>query len=284
MRPIDLPPADLETVRRILREHAPGLEARAFGSRVSRTARDTSDLDLVLMTESPLDAGRMAALRAALAGSDLPFRVDVADWAAVSEDFRAIVEREYAVLTNEKSNTPRPWANTTLGDVADLRISGVDKKIDPSEIPVRLCNYTDVYYNNFVHAGLKFMPGSATKKEIDKCALYPGDVVITKDSEKHDDIGVPALVRDNVPDLICGYHLAILRPDPSVIDGSYLFYALNSYRVQKQFHAYANGITRFGLRKRTSIALKFLCLPSRSNAPLPTSWARSTTRSNSTGA
>lgn len=136
-----------------------------------------------------------------------------------------------------------------MGDVADLRISGVDKKIDPSEIPVRLCNYTDVYYNNVVHAGLKFILGSAIKKEIDKCALYPGDVVITKDSEKHDDIGVPALVRDNVPDLICGYHLAILCPDPSVIDGSYLFYVLNSYRVQKQFHAYANGITRFGLRK-----------------------------------
>ena len=93
MRPIDLPPADLDTVRRILRDHAPGLEARAFGSRVSWTARDTSDLDLVLMTESPLDAGRMAALRAALAGSNLPFRVDVADWAAVSEGFRAIIER-----------------------------------------------------------------------------------------------------------------------------------------------------------------------------------------------
>ena len=261
VRPIDLPPAGLDTVRRILRDHAPGLEARAFGSRVSWTARETSDLDLVLMTESPLDAGRMAALRAAFSGSDLPFRVDVADWAAVSEDFRAIIEREYVVLTDEKSNAPRPWAKATLGDVADLRISGVDKKIDPSEIPVRLCNYTDVYYNNFVHAGLKFMPGSATKKEIDKCALYPGDVVITKDSEKHDDIGVPALVRDSISDLICGYHLAILRPDSSVIDGSYLFYALNSYRVQKQFHAYANGITRFGLRK-TDIHRVEIPLPS----------------------
>ena len=70
MRPIDLPPAGLDTVRRILRDHAPGLEARAFGSRVSWTARETSDLDLVLMTESPLDAGRMAALRAGNNSSD----------------------------------------------------------------------------------------------------------------------------------------------------------------------------------------------------------------------
>ena len=123
MRPIDLPPADLDTVRRILRDHAPGLEARAFGSRVSWTARETSDLDLVLMTESPLDTGRMAALRAALAGSDLPFRVDVADWAAVSEGSRAIIEREYVVL---RRKTPAGPARKTgrqmrkFGDCAEL--------------------------------------------------------------------------------------------------------------------------------------------------------------------
>ncbi len=121
MRPIDLPPADLETVRRILRDHAPGLEARAFGSRVSWTARDTSDLALVLMTESPLDAGRMAALRAALAGSDLPFRVDVADWAAVSGDFREIIEREYAVISPTATRpTKRRWKRIALGDCIEI--------------------------------------------------------------------------------------------------------------------------------------------------------------------
>ena len=121
MRPIDLPPADLETVRRILRDHAPGLEARAFGSRVSWTARETSDLDLVLMTESPLDAGGMAALRAAFSGSDLPFRVDVADWATVSKDFRAVIEREYVVLSPAGTRpTNRPWKRIALGDCVEI--------------------------------------------------------------------------------------------------------------------------------------------------------------------
>ncbi len=133
MRPIDLPPADLETVRRILRDHAPGLEARAFGSRVSWTARDTSDLDLVLMTESPLDAGRMAALRAALAGSDLPFRVDVADWAAVSEGFRAIIEREYAVLSSvEPARERRGWPTVEIGEIADIVGGGTPSTKDPA--------------------------------------------------------------------------------------------------------------------------------------------------------
>ena len=37
-------------------------------------------------------------------------------------------------------------------------------------------------------------------------------MVITKDSESWDDIGVPALVRETASDLVCGYHLALLRP------------------------------------------------------------------------
>ena len=140
MRPIDLPPADLETVRRILRDHAPGLEARAFGSRVSWTARETSDLDLVLMAESPLDAGRMAALRAAFAGSDLPFRVDVADWAAVSEDFRGIInENSVTILKNNYGAVNARWTNTTLGVFCPLSYGKglkADNRNQTGHIPV----------------------------------------------------------------------------------------------------------------------------------------------------
>ena len=98
MRPIDIGPAEWEAVRRILRDHAPGIEVRAFGSRVSWTARETSDLDLVLMTEEPMEVMRLASLRAAFTDSDLPFRVDVVDWASTSEAFRRVIEREHVVL------------------------------------------------------------------------------------------------------------------------------------------------------------------------------------------
>ena len=98
MRPPDIGPAELETVRRILRESVPGIEVRAFGSRVSWTARKTSDLDLALMTEKALEIERLAALRAAFTHSDLPFRIDIVDWASTSEKFRKIVERENVVI------------------------------------------------------------------------------------------------------------------------------------------------------------------------------------------
>ena len=98
MKPLDVSPADLETVRTILLRHVPEYEVRAFGSRVRGTARRASDLDLAIMTARPLEAARMADLRAAFTESDLPFRVDLADWATTNEAFRKIIEAQATVI------------------------------------------------------------------------------------------------------------------------------------------------------------------------------------------
>ena len=156
----------------------------------------------------------------------------------------------------------RGWRSTSLREVIDLKLSSVDKKSKDDEHYVRLCNYTDVYNNNFIYGDMDFMTATATEREIVNCSLSNGDVVITKDSEKYDDIGIPALIREDIPNLVCGYHLAILRPSPQ-IDSTYLFYVLSTKQVQEQFHSYANGITRFGLRK-ADIGLVEIPLP-----PLP---------------
>ena len=95
---------------------------------------------------------------------------------------------------------------------------------------------------------MDYMEATATEREIQNCRLKVGDVVITKDSETPDDIGIPAVVREEVADLVCGYHLAILRPQESALDGEYLNYSLGVESAKRQFRMYANGITRFGLR------------------------------------
>ena len=82
--------------------------------------------------------------------------------------------------------------------------------------------------------------------EIEKFSIVEGDVIITKDSETPDDIGVPAYIKESVDNLLCGYHLAILRPKKHII-GEYVCYALISPRVKYDFYRFANGITRFGL-------------------------------------
>ena len=104
-------------------------------------------------------------------------------------------------------NAAWPW--DTLANVVDLRLSSVDKKTILGEKAVRLCNYSNVYNHSVLRADMDYMEATATEREIQKCKLEVGDVVITKDSETPDDIGVPAVVRDPVVNLVCGYHLAI---------------------------------------------------------------------------
>ena len=133
---IDIRPADLETVRRILREHVPAVEVRAFGSRVSWNARGTSDLDLAVMADEPLGINRTAKLRAAFTDSDLPFRVDIVDWATVSESFRQRILKNHVVLTRQAvevhsstktsragaddGTSRKDWRNTHWGDLVTL--------------------------------------------------------------------------------------------------------------------------------------------------------------------
>ena len=179
----------------------------------------------------------------------------------MTERTRNKIEGDYVFLQERPMRTTAgEWRRAALRDLINLRLSSVDKKSKANEYAVRLCNYMDVYNNNFIHADLDFMTATATQREIAKCSLEVGDVIITKDSEKHDDIGVPALVRKKIPNLVCGYHLAILRPRPSEVDGPFLFYALSNYEAQQQFHSFANGITRFGLRK-ADIGLVEIPLP-----------------------
>ncbi len=140
------------------------------------------------------------------------------------------------------------WVTThRLRDVAQILTSNVDKVVKIDEHPVRLCNYVDVYKNNFIHNDMPFKAGSATAAEIKKFRVQVDDVIITKDSETPDDIGVPSLVKSTARDLICGYHLSVLRADRRRMVGPFLYWHLLSKKSQEDFGNAANGVTRFGL-------------------------------------
>ena len=258
-RPIDITAEQRKVILALLERHLPNTTAWVYGSRANWSARPQSDLDMVVFAK-PGQNQQVSRLKEAFQESDIPFRVDLFIWDNVPENFRKQIAGDHVALVQKKKrNTRNNWRTVRLRDVVDLRLSSVDKKIKHEETPVRLCNYMDVYNNNFIRSNMSFMKATATDREISNCSLKVGDVVLTKDSEKYDDIGIPALVRDTIPNLVCGYHLAILRPNRDHLDGNYLLYALGFGEAQRQFHAYANGVTRFGLRKgdigRIEIAL-----------------------------
>ncbi len=155
-------------------------------------------------------------------------------------------------------DVPRHWHVRRLRSLVKMHVSNVDKHVREGETPVRLCNYVDVYKHERIRATMDFMKATATPEEIDRFRIHRGDVVITKDSELWNDIGVPALVESAAEDLVCGYHLALLRPKPNLIDSRFLLRALQSPSIAYQFHVRATGVTRFGL---SHYAIKSLLLP-----------------------
>ena len=154
---------------------------------------------------------------------------------------------EITALAPWSTSVPRDWEVRRLDDVADVLFSNVDKHTIEGETPVLLCNYVDVYKNDRIVAGLDFMEASAEPREIDKFQIRRGDVLATKDSEEADDIAIPALVAEELPGVICGYHLALIRPRSKRITGDFLAWLHRSKQFRAQYEAKAVGVTRFGL-------------------------------------
>ena len=148
-----------------------------------------------------------------------------------------------------------------LGDVAEISFSSVDKKSVDGEVPIQLCNYTDVFYNRRIMPDMPFMTATATPVERERWALRKGDVLFTKDSETADEIGIPAYVSRDMPDVLCGYHLGLARPSVASTSGAFLARALGSRAVAREFARVANGITRFGLTLDATRSLPLLLPP-----------------------
>lgn len=125
--PLDIRPDHLKIVEEILEKHVPDREVWAFGSRVNGTAKETSDLDLAVIGENPLEFQTLGALRDAFSESNIPYKVDVVDWAKIEKTFRGIIQKNKVVIKEQdffsKSwlyypNFPNHWIRTSLYSLA----------------------------------------------------------------------------------------------------------------------------------------------------------------------
>ena len=91
---LQLSPEHLRMVREVLAHWLPDAQVLAFGSRVSGTARKFSDLDLAIVSSTPLDWRLLGKVRDAFEDSDLPICVDVIDWGQTDDAFKALVEAQ----------------------------------------------------------------------------------------------------------------------------------------------------------------------------------------------
>ncbi|HBI21718.1 MAG TPA: hypothetical protein DDY37_03890 [Legionella sp.] len=100
MPKLDLNLDDFMQVKAILKKGAPDLEIWAYGSRVKGGGHEASDLDLVVRDPNallkPID--NLAQLKQAFIDSDLPFLVDLMDWACLPDGYRVEIQKQHVVI------------------------------------------------------------------------------------------------------------------------------------------------------------------------------------------
>lgn len=250
MPSVDIRADHLAIVQEILQQQVPEAEVWVFGSRAKWLARDTSDLDLCLRADAPLSFERMGLLAEAFENSNLPYKVDVVDWAALSDSFRQIIERDKVGLSD--------WQPFVLGEVCKKIGSGATPRGGKEAYlggATALIRSQNVYNERFVRDGLAYID-DAQADELRNVVVEENDVLlnITGDSVARC-CQVPA---DILPARV-NQHVAIIRPDKNVLDAEFLRYALISPKGQAHLLALASaGATRNALTKAMIEALAII--------------------------
>jgi len=254
MKPIDISPKDLATVKSILDKHVPEYEVCAFGSRVTWTAKESSDFDLVVMTDKPLATMRLADLKEDFSESELPFKVDVVDWAATKEGFRKIIEKQAVPIKSLPF-----FSEIRLGDACEKIGSGATPRggsgvyLDSGDIS--LIRSQNIYNDGFHRDGLAFI-SQEHADQLKNVEVKDGDVLlnITGDS-----VARCCQVPPDVLPARVNQHVAIIRPNEEKLQRNFLrYYMVSSVTQNKLLTMAAAGATRPALTKGMIEDLKIL--------------------------
>ena len=134
-----LPRRYRDQLEALLRQHVPGIEVWAYGSRVNGESHEGSDLDLVLRgpSQEPLDGGFYDLLEA-IEKSNIPILIQANDWAMLPESFHREIERDYIVVQQGAKQATGGWQEASLGEVIELK-RGYDlpqRKRIPGSVPL----------------------------------------------------------------------------------------------------------------------------------------------------
>ena len=242
--PIDINPYHLQEVLRILDLHVPGIEVWAFGSRAKWTAKAYSDLDIALITQSPLSLDEEAKLREALDESTLPFKVDFVDWSTITGSFREIVSQDKVVIRradiarDSNSSWPVRPLEAVLEALIDYR--GKTPEKSPSGIPLITAKIVKC---GRIEIPNEFISAESYDAWMTRGLPKVGDVVLTTEAP----LGEVAQL--DSARVALAQRVILLRGKVGTLDNTYLRYLLQTHDMQEQLAARATGTTVLGIKQ-----------------------------------
>ena len=256
MSPLDIRPDHLTIVQDILHQQVPKRAVWAFGSRAKWLAREYSDLDLCVLGDAPLSFRNLELLEQAFADSDLPYKVDVVDWATISESFRKIIERD-KVMVQEGLGVGSEWKETPYGKfAADFYIDRLASLCDP-EVGIQTGPFgSQLHQQDYVHIGTPIITvehisenrilhvntpkvSEADARRLSRYRLNKGDIVFSRVGS----VDRRALVHDEEKGWLFSGRCLRVRPDPAKIDPQYLSYFFGLPAFKEHIRSIAVGAT-----------------------------------------
>ena len=239
--PIDVQPYHWLVVRDILRKHVPHNSVWAFGSRANWKAKAFSDLDLAILTEKPMSLTESAELGEAFSESDLPWKVDIVDWSAISEGFREVIARS-KVVVQEVQPARRELSILPLEACLDALIDYQGRT--PCKVNAGIPLITaKVVKNGRIEPPTEFIAEDAYETWTTRGHLAVGDVVLTTEAP----LGEVAQIKSTPVAL--AQRIIALRGKPSVLDNRYLLFLLQSDEMQTKLIGRSTGTTVVGIKQ-----------------------------------
>lgn len=152
---------------------------------------------------------------------------------------RALMQRLLTGRTRLPGFTT-PWQKVKLGEIGKISSAGVDKKVNEGEVPVRLLNFVDVFYRDFIYNDELTHWVTAKPIKVEQCSVQKGDIFFTPSSEMPTDIAISAVAMEDMKGVVYSYHIVRLRPHIEM-DLHYRAYAFKTDEFYKQAERICDG-------------------------------------------
>ena len=229
---IDLTPKHLEMIQRILAEHVPECEVRAFGSRVKWAAKDYSDLDLAVVGSEPLSRRQLRRLIEAFEESDVPIRVDVVDWQSLSDWFKEVIAAEYKVIQRAE-----PVGGLLKLRNASKAIVDCEHKTAPIEaLGIPSIRTTDIKNGRIDLQNANKVSQETYHEWTKRMEPRPSDLILSREAP----VGEVGIVPEGAK--VClGQRTVLIRPDCEKVVPRYLLYLLLTREMKHEMTSRAEG-------------------------------------------
>ena len=223
---------ELDIILNIIKKHASDCDVLAFGSRYKWTPKDYSDLDLAFVQKEggKLGLNRIGHLKEAFSESDLPYRVDVLDYNAISPEFRAIIDRGNEVIYR-KNAASNAWRKVKIGDICKINLRTYSVSEEWAFVNyLDTGNITKNQISEIQHfvIGQNVLPSRARRKVVVDDILYS----TVRPNQRH-----YGIIKEVLPNMLVSTGFTVLSINKQLADSDYIYYYLSQDEIVESLHA-----------------------------------------------